>query len=173
MFVLAAAAILTAGGYAALRLAAWCNARAKVRRARRYREIIWRHARANALPTELVAAVIVAESGGKPDAVSKKNARGLMQITPIAEREVLERTAGRRGDLFDPEYNILIGTAYLRMLLDRFGGDLHLALAAYHAGPSRLAKLRRRHPGLSGKQLVENHAPRSTARYCRQVLGRR
>lgn len=168
--LLVAAAVLVAGAWGTYRLLRCQHARAKVKRAQAYRGIIWRHARDNAVPTELVEAVIVAESGGNPQAVSPKNARGLMQITPIAEREVLQRRGIDNGDLFDPDYNVLVGTAYLKMLADRFDGDWYLVLAAYHAGPTRVAQLRKAHPSLSGRELVRRHASRSTAAYCRQIL---
>jgi len=138
-----------------------------------YREIIWRHARQKALPTELVESVILAESSGNPTAVSHKNARGLMQITPITVREVRRRTGMPKGDLFDPEYNIDVGTCYLRLLMDRFDGKFRLVVAAYHMGPTRLAKLRRAHPDLPARRLIARHAPRSTVKYCQAVLGKR
>lgn len=76
----------------------------------------------------LVKAIIMAESGYNPMAVSKKGARGLMQLMP--------RTAKWLGveDSFDPEHNIEAGVRYFRQLLNRFDGDVSLALAAYNAG---------------------------------------
>ena len=135
-----------------------------------HRELISRHARDTGLPTELVAAVVLAESGGDARAVSKTNARGLMQIMPIAEREVLRETGMAKGDLFDPDYNIRVGTAYLKRMVDRFDGDLYLALAGYQMGPTRLDKLRKKYPKMSSKSLIDTHAPRSTAAYCRKIL---
>lgn len=112
-----------------------------------------------------------AESGGDPRAVSGKNARGLMQITPIAEKEILQKTGWDKGDLFDPDYNVKIGSAYLRRMLDRFEGDTVLAVAAYNAGPTRITRLRKRHPEMHSRELVARHAPRETAGYVRNVLG--
>jgi soluble lytic murein transglycosylase-like protein len=76
----------------------------------------------------LIKAVILAESNYNPKAVSKRGARGLMQLMPS--------TAAALGvdDLFDPEDNINGGVKYLRQLLDRFDNDVRLALAAYNAG---------------------------------------
>jgi hypothetical protein len=76
----------------------------------------------------LVKAVIRAESGFDPRAVSPKGARGLMQLTP--------RTARHHGvaNLQDPRQNIRGGVRLLRLLLDRFDNDAALALAAYNAG---------------------------------------
>ncbi len=88
------------------------------------------------LDEKLISSVIAAESNFDPLAVSPKNARGLMQLMPD--------TARRLGvtDIFDPEQNINAGARYLRELLDRYNGDLTLALAAYNAGPDRVAQYR-------------------------------
>ncbi len=77
----------------------------------------------------LVKAVIRAESAFDPKAVSKKGALGLMQIMP----ENLE--AFQVYDPFDPWQNIMGGTRYLKALIQRFNGQVPLALAAYNAGP--------------------------------------
>lgn len=135
-----------------------------------YGPLIRRHAEAQDLPVRLVTAVIRAESGGDPNARSDKDARGLMQVRSIAERDVHRPGDLPDGDLFDPDYNLRVGTIYLRMMVDRFGGDLHLALAAYNMGPTALRKLTREHPKLSGRQLIERHAPKATRAYCRKVL---
>jgi len=134
-------------------------------------EIIWKHAEASSLPTELVRAVVRVESGGNPRAVSPKQARGLMQITPVTEKEIQRRFGLPKGDLFDPGYNIQAGTTYLRYLVDRFDGDVRFALAAYHAGPTRMAKHRRENPDCTGAELIERFAPPSTRAYCRMILG--
>ncbi len=70
----------------------------------------------------LIRAVMEAESAGDPSAVSPAGAQGLMQLMPETAREL------GVTDPFDPEQNILAGTRYLRMLLDRYGGDVRLAL---------------------------------------------
>ena len=149
----------------------WRRRQAKIQRVEQYRELIWKYASLNALPSELVRGVILHESGGDRRAVSPKKARGLMQITAVTETEVLRRTGDAKGDLFDAEYNIHIGTAYLGMLMKRFDGDTYLVLAAYNAGPTRIAKLRRAHPDLTSRELVDKYAPRATVVYCRRVIG--
>lgn len=95
--------------------------------------IIFREARKNALPPELVAAMVHTESDFRPGLVSHKAAQGLMQIVPA--------TAALLGvdDPFDPEKNIAAGTRYFRYLLDRFD-DETMALAAYNAGEGNVAR---------------------------------
>lgn len=85
------------------------------------------------VPAKLVAAVIQAESDFNPRAVSGKGARGLMQLMP--------RTASFLGvwDSFHPWENIDGGVRHLRGLMERFGNDLPLALAAYNAGEQAVA----------------------------------
>ena len=101
---------------------------------RRYKSEIDEAAANTGLPPELIATVIYYESGGNPRAVSRAGARGLMQLMP--------RTARGLGvsDVFDPRQNILGGARYLRGQLDRFNGNLALALAAYNAGPANVQK---------------------------------
>ncbi|HFE65147.1 MAG TPA: hypothetical protein ENK14_12155 [Caldithrix sp.] len=91
-------------------------------------------ARKNGVDRDLIRAVIMAESGGNPRAVSGKKARGLMQL--------IDSTATQMGvrNVFDPEENIHGGVKYLAQLLKRFKGNTEQALAAYNAGPSAVAK---------------------------------
>jgi soluble lytic murein transglycosylase-like protein len=81
---------------------------------------------------DLITSVIAVESNFEPKAISRRNARGLMQLLP--------ETAARLGvqDIFDPKENIEAGTHYLSDLLRRYNNDLVLALAAYNAGPEKV-----------------------------------
>jgi soluble lytic murein transglycosylase-like protein len=112
-------------------------------RARPYASLIQRAAAAQGLDPALVAAVIEVESGFNPLAVSPRGAGGLMQIMPETWRELNPAgpclgdhrpPAREKGCLFDPAANVASGTRHLRSLLDRFAGDVRLALAAYNAG---------------------------------------
>lgn len=95
--------------------------------------LIYREARRNNLPPELVAAIVESESDFRVRLVSNKNAQGLMQIIPSTGRLM------GADDLFDPAENIAAGTKYLRYLLNRFP-DQRLALAAYNAGEGNVEK---------------------------------
>ena len=86
------------------------------------------------LPSKLIRSVIHAESNFRADAVSPAGAQGLMQLMPATAREM------GVTDPFDVRQNIDGGAKYLRQMLDRFGGDLKLALAAYNAGPGTVAR---------------------------------
>jgi Transglycosylase SLT domain len=100
-------------------------------------EIVKAAAARYSVDADLITSVIAAESNFDPKAVSKRNARGLMQLLP--------ETAARFGvqNIFDPQENIDAGTHYLRDLLERYNNDLVLALAAYNAGPERVEQFGR------------------------------
>lgn len=89
----------------------------------------------------LVHAIIRQESGFDFDAVSRAGARGLMQLMPATAKETA-RVVGVSYDLgsliADPSYNVVLGRAYLRAMIERFGGHYVLAIAAYNAGPHRV-----------------------------------
>lgn len=97
-----------------------------------YGEFVKAAAAHYAIDEQLIYSVIATESNFDPKAISKRNARGLMQLLP--------ETAARFGvrDIFDPKENIEAGTHYLSDLLKRYNNDLALALAAYNAGPERV-----------------------------------
>ena len=102
-----------------------------------FREIVKAAALHYSVDADLISSVIAAESNFDPKAISKKNARGLMQLLP--------ETAARFGvqNIFDPKENIDAGTHYLRDLLQRYNNDMALALAAYNAGPERVQRFGR------------------------------
>src|ERR1700728_2781847 len=97
-------------------------------KAGQYDSIIEKAALSAAVEANLLRAVIVVESGFNSRAVSKRGAVGLMQLMPA--------TANRFGvsNLYDPRENVHAGARYLKFLMDRFGQNIRLALAAYNAG---------------------------------------
>ena len=96
--------------------------------------VIRQAAAETAIDPNLLAAVIFQESRFDPKAVSRRGARGLMQLMP--------RTAAYVGvrDSFDPEQNVRGGARYLAEMFETFNGELELSLAAYNAGPMAVKK---------------------------------
>lgn len=123
--------------------------------------VIRRHSSQHQLHPALIRAVIKAESNFDPRAVSRAGAIGLMQLMP--------QTAVRMDvrDLYDPEENVAGGTKYLRQLLDRFHGNLPLALAAYNAGENVVERYQALPPIDETRQYV-----RKVLRYYRTFLVR-
>ncbi len=144
------------------------------RRRRRNRAIVVQTADKLEMPPALLLAVAHTESGFDDRAVSHKGAGGLMQVMPATAREVAGRLGLRSWSLRDPRDNALIGGTYLKGLIRRYDGDLHLALAAYHAGPKRVASWRKRAGrGTTGRLVVKRHAFKSTRTYVARVLSAR
>ena len=106
----------------------------------RHEDIIRQQAADKAVPADLIAAVIYAESRFR-DQTSHAGARGLMQITPSTAKLIEKLSGGQTfkfDDLSDPDINIRYGTFYLRYLLDEFGDNEVAALAAYNAGEANV-----------------------------------
>ena len=99
-----------------------------------YEAAITEHARRHQVAADLVRAVIQVESAFNPIAVSNKGAMGLMQLMPATAVEL------GVANPFDPDENIRGGVTYLRRLLDRYDGNVELALAAYNAGVGNVEK---------------------------------
>lgn len=110
------------------------------------------------VPPELLKAVIAVESRYNPNAVSRKGARGLMQLMPDTARRF------SAGDMLDPRENVLAGAQYLRFLLDMFKGDLELVLAAYNAGEHAVVRAGFRIPAFAETQ---SYVPAVLAQYRR------
>ena len=113
------------------------------------------------VPEALLRAVIRVESNFNPRAVSPRGARGLMQLMPATARGL------GLTDAFDPAANIDAGARYLRQLLDEFGHDLRLTLAAYNAGPNAV----KRWGGVPRYAETEQYVPRVLGHF--EALGGR
>lgn len=99
-----------------------------------YEASISAHAERLGVAADLVRAVIQVESAFNPIAISNKGAMGLMQLMPATARDLGVHNP------FDPDQNIRGGVTYLKQLLDRFGNNVELALAAYNAGAGNVEK---------------------------------
>jgi soluble lytic murein transglycosylase-like protein/DNA-directed RNA polymerase subunit F len=119
----------------------------------------------------IIKAVISQESGGNAKAVSDAGAQGLMQILPSTAAEIAKDLGMEDFDLKDPQTNVKIGTEYLRRLLKEFGGDVELALTAYHSGPNRVKSLLARAKGSKLADIKKYLGPVGQ-KYAAQVLGR-
>lgn len=114
--------------------------KSQAERLARYAPLIHSAAGRHNVPVELICGVILQESGAQSNAVSHCGAKGLMQLMP--------GTAKRFGvrNSFDPAQNIDGGTRYLAFLIDRFKGDMRLAVAAYNSGEGNVEKYGNRIP---------------------------
>ena len=112
--------------------------------------IISKASRKYGVDVGLIKAVIKAESNFNPQAVSHAGARGLMQLMPATARSL------GVADSFDPEQNVMGGTRFLKDMLQRYGGNVDSALAAYNWGPGNVD----RRP---------DHLPRETREYLARV----
>lgn len=98
--------------------------------------MIFEAARRHSINPQVVAALIGAESAGDPRAVSRKGARGLMQLMPATA----ERFGTRKEKLYDPKENLEAGIRYLSWLVEQFPNDLSKVLAAYNAGENAVMR---------------------------------
>lgn len=113
---------------------------------------------------DLVREVVRAESNFNPLAVSGAGAKGLMQLMDQTAKALNVR------DVYNPDENLTGGTKYLKSLLDRYDGNVKVALAAYNAGPGRVSRL-----GIDDDQeLMEKYdqLPQETQRYVEKIMNR-
>jgi soluble lytic murein transglycosylase len=138
-----------------------------------YQETIIAAARANGLPPSLVAGIIRQESAFDPRATSPVGARGLMQLMPPTAREMASRLDVRSPEdgLYDPEYSIELGSAYLKQLLKMFDGNVELAVAGYNGGPNRIQRLwNEAGPSAELDDFVENLGLEESRDYVKRIL---
>lgn len=110
----------------------------KVRDAESFRPLAAAASQRTGLDTDLILAVVTKESGGDPSARSSVGAIGLMQLKPGAGADGAARLGEpppTENDLLDPATNLRLGASYLASLIQRYGGNVDVALAAYLKGP--------------------------------------
>jgi soluble lytic murein transglycosylase-like protein len=112
-----------------------------------FNEIIDNNSKKYNINSSIIKAVIKAESDFDPSVVSSAGAMGLMQLMPDTAKSL------GVGEPFDPVENIEGGVKYLKEMLNKFGGNLELALAAYNAGPGNVVK----YGGIPPFQETENY----------------
>jgi soluble lytic murein transglycosylase len=135
-------------------------------------DIIQREAKKNGLDPAWVAAEIRAESTFNPRARSQADARGLMQVLPSTGAAVARRLGlPWRGaeSLYDPETNIILGTAYLREKEDMYGHP-YVAIAAYNAGPTPTSRWLSQRPAMDPDVWIETISYRETREYVARIL---
>jgi hypothetical protein len=124
-----------------------------------YSQLISKAAAKYSLDAQLLARVVQAESNFNPRAISVKNAQGLMQLMPQTSSQLAVRNP------FDPAQSIDAGAHYLRQLLDKFSGNVELALAAYNAGPDRVTQ----YNGLPPYRETQNYVRKITKPQAKKI----
>jgi soluble lytic murein transglycosylase len=127
----------------------------------------------NHIDPYLVASLIRQESEFDASAISYANAYGLMQLLPSTGRTMAREEGMAHFETFqllDPATNIRLGTRYLRQMLDRFGGVVEYALAAYNAGDNRVADWQAAGPYYGIDEFVESIPFTQTREYVQAIL---
>lgn len=135
-----------------------------------YRHEVEKAGARNGVPAALVVGLMRQESGFMPWITSSANAQGLMQLLPATAAGRARALGLGAGDLFDPDYNIMVGSAELKAMIDRFGGDWTRALAGYNAGPGRAKQWNGEFGSLPVDEFVEEIPFSETNLYVKLVL---
>ena len=142
----------------------------------RHEDVIRQQARDKNLDPSLIAGVIYVESRFR-DQTSHAGAKGLMQLMPATADYIARKSGGTafvQGDLADPQINIAYGSWYLRYLLQRYHGNVALALAAYNAGEGKVDAWWQQAADRGEQFRVADHIPfPETREYVRDVLDAR
>lgn len=139
-----------------------------------HQDSIRREAARNQLDPAWIAAEIRAESVFDPNARSSADARGLMQVLPGTGAEVARKLGlpwGGGQSLYDADTNITLGSAYLRQLMDRYGGKPYQVIAGYNAGPAPLGRWMSQRPTMDADFWIETINYKETREYVARVLG--
>jgi peptidoglycan lytic transglycosylase len=138
-----------------------------------YKDIVASYAKKYGVDEYLVYSVIREESRFQKDVVSPADAVGLMQLIPPTAKIVANEIGipGFTTEMLTiPRVNIEMGIYYLKQVLDKFNGDVELALASYNAGPNRAADWKVDFYGLDKDEFVEEIPFRETRNYIRRIL---
>ena len=138
-----------------------------------YQETFKHYATVQQVPSTELMAIARRESAFFPGARSPVGARGLMQIMPATGKQVASSLGRSHSgtDLYEVDHNVLLGSAYYRQLLDRFGGNRVFALTAYNAGPHRVDRWRHKTgEGVPVEIWIETIPYRETRNYVQAVL---
>ena len=130
-------------------------------------------AQAISLNPYLVLSIIRQESAFNPAAISSAGARGLMQLMPATAQEVLTKLKlppEPVARLHDPQLSITLGTRYFAGLLQRYQGNVVLALAGYNAGPTRASRWREQWSGVPTDEFIERIPLDETRSYVKLIL---
>jgi len=142
-----------------------------------YPQVFWpeisQQAQTAGLNPYLVLSIIRQESAFNPTAISSSGARGLMQLMPTTAQEVLTRLKLPQepvSRLHDPQLSITLGTHYFAGLMQRYQGNVVLALAGYNAGPGRASRWRQHWSGVPTDEFVERIPLDETRNYVKLIL---
>ena len=138
-----------------------------------HQDTIRREAARNRLDQAWIAAEIRAESVFDPNARSSADARGLMQVVPGTGADVARKLGlawGGDQSLYDADTNIVLGTAYLRQLMDKYGGKPYQVMAGYNAGPVPLGRWMSQRPAMDADFWIETISYKETREYVARVL---
>ncbi|MFN0205339.1 MAG: lytic transglycosylase domain-containing protein [Planctomycetota bacterium] len=140
----------------------------RVRNVEKLRPIAESAVSASGLDVNLILAVVTKESGGDPSARSSVNALGLMQLRIAAATDAAARLGiapPTETDLLDPILNLKLGSMYLKILSDRYGGAIDVALAGYLKGPEWVNRV----GGIDGVRRILKQ-PGDVATYVNRIL---
>ncbi|MES2662627.1 MAG: transglycosylase SLT domain-containing protein, partial [Pseudomonadota bacterium] len=138
-----------------------------------FQDIVYRHSQRRQLSTDWVFSVIRQESAFRPAVKSQVGATGMMQLMPATARHVSRKNQLQMptpARLADPDFNITLGTAYLRELLDEFDNNIVMATAAYNAGPHRVREWRPIFSAEPGDIWIEKIPFDETRNYVQNIL---
>ncbi len=138
----------------------------------KYKEQVYRYSTQSDVDPHLIFAIIKAESGFDSNAVSRKNARGLMQITIETGHwaaDNLKMSEFNEDDLYDPDINIQIGCWYVAWLMKQFNNDTDLVIAAYNGGNGNVSKWLKNKEFSKSGQTLEKIPFKETDRFLKKV----